>query len=139
MASDRIEKLIERYFEAETTLAEEREIRAYFTEKEVAPQLEQYRSLFQYVSASKEERFTGELAIRTRRVPYRWLAVAAVAVMAFGIYFGKSYQEQKEAEYAYQETRKALALLAENLDKGTKKVAYLNEFEKTKQKIYKHN
>lgn len=139
MASDRIEKLIERYFEAETTLAEEREIRAYFAQEEVAPQLEQYRSLFQYVSASKEERYMGEVAIRTRRVPYRWLAVAAVAVMAFGIYFGKSYQEQREAEYAYQETRKALALLAQNLDKGTKKVAYLNEFEKTKQKIYKHN
>jgi len=81
----------------------------------------------------------GEVAIRTRRYHYRWISVAAVAVLAFGIYFGKSYQEQREAEFAYQETRKALALLAENLDKGNKKVAYINQFEKTKQKIYKHN
>lgn len=139
MASDKIEKLVERYFEAETTLAEERAIRAYFETDEVAPHLEAYRPLFQYVSESKEERYMGEIGIRTRRISYRWVAVAAVAVMAFGIYFGKSYQEQRKAEYAYQETRKALALLAENLDKGTKKVAYLNEFEKTKQKIYKHN
>jgi len=139
MASDKIEKLLERYFEAETTPAEEREIRAYFASEEVAPHLEQYRPLFQYLNVAKEERYMGEVAIRSRRMNYRWISVAAVAVLAFGIYFGKSYQEQRDAEYAYQETRKALALLAENLDRGNKKLAYINEFEKTKQKIYKHN
>ena len=139
MASDRIEKLLEQYFEAETTTADERELRDYFNTDEVAPELEQYRPLFQYLNTAKEERYMGEVAIRTRRYHYRWISVAAVAVLAFGIYFGKSYQEQREAEYAYEETRKALALLAVNLDKGNKKVAYINEFEKTKQKIYKHN
>jgi hypothetical protein len=59
--------------------------------------------------------------------------------MVFGIYFGKNYQEQREAEYAYQQTKKALGLLASNLDRGTRKVAYLNEFQETKQKIYKNN
>ena len=139
MALDKIEKLLERYFEAETTTAEERELRAYFSSDEVAPHLEQHRPLFQYINAAKEERYMGEVAIRSRRINYRWISVAAVAVLAFGIYFGKSYQEQRKAEFAYQETRKALALLAVNLDKGNKKVAYINEFEKAKQKIYKHN
>ena len=59
--------------------------------------------------------------------------------MAFGIYFGNDYREQREAEFAYQETRKALSLLAQNLERGTEKVAYLNEFEQAKQKIYKNN
>lgn len=139
MASDRIEKLLEEYFEARTTTAQEQELRAYFNQEEIAPQLEQYRPLFQYLNAAKKERYMGEVTIRRRRYSYRWIGVAAVAILAFGIYFGKSYQEQREAEYAYQETRKALALLAVNLDKGNKKVAYINEFEKTKQKIYKHN
>ena len=139
MASDRIEKLLEQYFEATTSTAEEKELRVYFNSDEVAPQLEQYRPLFQYLNAAKEERYMGAVTITRRRYNYRWISVAAVAVLAFGIYFGKSYQEQREAEYAYQETRKALALLAENLDKGNKKLAYINEFEKTKQKIYKHN
>ena len=40
---------------------------------------------------------------------------------------------------AYQETKKALSLLATNLGKGTEKVAYLREFEETKQKIYNKN
>ena len=139
MASDRIEKLLELYFEAKTTTTEEQELRAYFSSGDVASNLEQYRPLFQYLNAAKEERYMGEVTIRRRSYNYRWISVAAVAVLAFGIYFGKSYQEQREAEYAYQETRKALALLAQNLDKGNKKVAYINEFEKTKQKIYKHN
>ena len=47
--------------------------------------------------------------------------------------------EQKEAEYAYNETRRALSLLASNLERGTEKVAYLNEFEQAKQKIYKND
>ena len=139
MALDKIGKLLEKYFEAETTLAEEKELRAYFSSKEVAPEHEPYRPLFQHISASQTERYEGEVTLRKPGVHLRWISVAAVAVLAFGIYFGKSYQEQREAEYAYQETRKALQLLAENLERGNQKVAYLNEFEKTKQKIYKHN
>lgn len=62
----------------------------------------------------------------------------------FGIYFGNEYQEKKnyeqeQARLAYNETKKALNLLASNFNRGTEKVAYLNEFENTKQKIYKHN
>ena len=139
MASDRIEKLLELYFEAETTTVEEQELRAYFSSDDVPSHLESYRPLFQYLNAAKEERYTRAVTLKTRRYNYRWISVAAVAVLAFGIYFGKSYQEQRKAEYAYEETRKALALLAQNLDKGNKKLAYINEFEKTKQKIYKHN
>ncbi|MBT8206573.1 MAG: hypothetical protein KJP14_00380 [Eudoraea sp.] len=139
MESDRIEKLLEKYFEATTTTAEEKELKDYFTQGEVASHLEQYAPMFTYFSAAKEERFTRQVSLKTKRYIYQWISVAAVAVIAFGLFFGKEYQEQKEAEYAYQETRKALSLLAENLDRGTEKVAYLNEFEVAKQKIYKNN
>ncbi|MBT8178177.1 MAG: hypothetical protein KJN96_03990 [Eudoraea sp.] len=139
MESDRIEKLLEKYFEAITTTAEEKELKDYFTQGEVASHLEQYAPMFTYFSAAKEERFTRQVSLKTKRYIYQWISVAAVAVIAFGLFFGKEYQEQKEAEYAYQETRKALSLLAENLDRGTEKVAYLNEFEVAKQKIYKNN
>ena len=139
MESDRIEKLLEKYFEATTTTAEEKELKDYFTKGEVASHLEQYAPMFTYFSAAKEERFTRQVSLKTRGYIYQWISVAAVAVIALGLFFGNKYQEQKEAEFAYQETRKALSLLAENLDRGTQKVAYLNEFETTKQKIYKNN
>ncbi|NNJ89159.1 MAG: hypothetical protein HKP53_07140 [Eudoraea sp.] len=139
MELDRIERLLEKYFEAQTTESEEQVLRDYFTGDNVAEHLEQYSSMFSYFSSAKQERFTKQVPLKTKKVYYRWISVAAVVVLAFGIYFGNQYQEKREAEYAYLQTKKALGLLAENLDRGTKKVAYLHEFEETKQKIYKNN
>lgn len=139
MELDNIEKLLEKYFEATSSVAEEETLRRYFTQEQVAPHLEQYASMFQYFSVAKEERFTKQVPLKPRRFNYKWISVAAVAVLVFGIYFGNQYQEKKQAEYAYNETKKALQLLAENFGKGTEKVAYLREFEETKQKIYNNN
>tara|TARA_R110002167_G_scaffold143481_20_gene332844 strand:- start:3377 stop:3796 length:420 start_codon:yes stop_codon:yes gene_type:complete len=136
MELDRIEKLLEKYFEATTTVAEEESLKAYFSKDGVATPLRQYAPLFQYFSEAKEERFTKQLPLKSKSGFYKWLSIAAVAVLIFGIYIGKGVYEQREAEYAYQETKKALDLLAENFNKGTEKVAYLNQFEATKQKIY---
>ncbi|WP_291864419.1 hypothetical protein [Maribacter sp.] len=143
MELNNIEKLLEKYFDATTTVAEEETLRTYFSQESVATHLEQYRPMFQYFSTTKEEQFTKQLALKPRNNYSKWISVAAVAVIAFGLYFGNTYQEQKlaeqkEAQYAYNETKKALDLLAQNFSKGTQKVAYLNEFEATKQKIYNY-
>ncbi len=143
MELGKIEKLLNKYFEATTTMAEENELKEYFLSEEVAPHLVKYAPLFNYLSHAKDERFTKQVPLKPRKYYYRWMSVAAVAVLALGIYFGsegyQNYQEQKQAEFAYNETRKALSLLASNLDRGTEKVAYLNEFEQAKQKIYKND
>lgn len=139
MELDNIEKLLEKYFDATATVAEEQTLRAYFAGDEVAPHLQQYAPMFGYFSAAKNERFTGEVPLKTRKTRSKWLSVAAIAVIVFGIYFGNKYKEQQQAEFAYNQTREALRLLAENLDRGTEKVAYLNEFEQTKQKIFNNN
>ncbi|UCD62238.1 MAG: hypothetical protein JSV59_06675 [Flavobacteriaceae bacterium] len=139
MALDKIEILLEKYFEATTTVAEEEQLRDYFSQDSVAPHLEQYTPMFTYFSKAKDERFTKQVPLKPRVSYHKWISIAAVAVMAFGIYFGNDYREQREAEFAYQETKKALSLLAQNLERGTEKVAYLNEFEQAKQKIYNNN
>ncbi|WP_411031993.1 hypothetical protein [Spongiimicrobium sp. 3-5] len=139
MELDSIEKLLEKYFEATTTVAEEETLRAYFSQEGVATHLKQYAPMFKYFSNAKEERFTKQVPLKPRNNYYKWISVAAVAVLTFGIYFGKSYQEQREAKYAYNQTKKALTLLAENFGRGTEKVAYLNEFEETKRKVYNKN
>ena len=139
MELDRIEKLLEKYFEATTTVEEEKQLRDYFSKDSVAPHLEQYAPMFTYFSIAKDERFTKQVPLKPRVSYHKWISIAAVAVIAFGIFFGNDYREQREAEYAYNETKKALNLLAQNLERGTEKVAYLNEFEQTKQKIYNNN
>jgi len=149
MELDKVEKLLKKYFEANTTVAEEETLREYFLQEKVAAHLERHKPMFGYFSKAKEERFTKQvpLALKTvgsKKSLYRWFSVAAAAVLMFGIYFGKSYQDeqqlkQQQAEYAYNETKKALDMLAENFGRGTEKVAYLNEFVEAKQKIYNQN
>lgn len=152
MELDSIEKLLEKYFEASTTTAEEEKLKQYFTQETVATHLEQYAPMFQYFSNAKEERFTKEVPLASNKIVarknyFRWASVAAV-VLLFGIYFGSTFSKTEsgltsdqlaEAEYAEKELKKALDLLSENFNKGTEKVAYLNEFETTKQKIYNTN
>ncbi|RAJ07420.1 hypothetical protein [Arenibacter echinorum] len=140
MELSNIEKLLERYFEANATVAEEEMLREYFAKEDVPLHLKEYAPMFQYFSIAREEKFTKQVPLKPRKKSYlKWISVAAVSILIFGIYLGRSYQEQKKAEYAYQETKKALSLLATNLGKGTEKVAYLREFEETKQKIYNKN
>ncbi|MDC6389505.1 hypothetical protein PP182_12480 [Maribacter sp. PR1] len=144
MESDKVEKLIEKYFEASTTLAEEEKLKEYFSKQDIPTHLERYAPMFQYFAIAKEERFTKQVPLKPRRNFYKWASVAAVAVLAFGIYFGNDYRQQKQAEQekallAYNQTKKAFALLAENFNKGAEKVAYLNEFQEAKEKIYNNN
>lgn len=143
MELDKIEKLIAKYFDASTTIAEEEILKVYFSEGDVASHLEQYAPMFQYFSIAKEERFTPQVFLenvvttKKKRFNYKWLSIAAVALVLFGVYYGNKVKEEREIDYAYQETKKALDLLAVNFNRGTEKVAHLNKFEETRQKLYK--
>ncbi|WP_190809094.1 hypothetical protein [Flagellimonas sp. S3867] len=63
--------------------------------------------------------------------------IGMISIIAFLI-FNHNKHQKKQAERAYNDTRKALQLLVSNLDKGLGKIAHLNQFEITLQKIYNH-
>lgn len=141
-----IEKLLEKYFEGNTSVSEEKELGDYFQGEDVATHLLRYKPIFNYFSEAREEKYTKQVPLkpRTHGNMYRWISVAAAVFLTFGIYFGKQYQDRKQlereqAEYAYEQTLRAFDLLAENFDRGREKVAYLKEFEQAKQKIYNDN
>lgn len=50
-----IEQLLERYWQCETSLEEEEILRAFFSQKDVPDELQQYRSLFAYEQQAKAE------------------------------------------------------------------------------------
>ena len=59
-----IEQLLERYWAAETTLEEEGILRAFFSQKDIPAELEQYRALFAYEVQETETRLSDEFDAR---------------------------------------------------------------------------
>lgn len=140
-----IEKLLEAYFEGNTSLSEEATLRSYFTGASVAPHLKEYVPLFSGLQAAKEEVLEKELVFseKTEKAPRAWwygiAASAAVVVIVAGFVFSQPSrsQEEQEALTAFNESKKAMLLLSENLNKGTEQLVLVNQFSETKNRILK--
>ena len=136
----RIEQLVDKYLNAETTLDEETILSDYFTGDLVATHLEQYKALFVYFAESKSERFTKTIQLKTQKSNWKWLSVAASVVLLFSVYGGYEYnqkQQMQEARLAFEHTQVAFQLLSRSLNKGTNAVMYLEKYETTANKIFK--
>ncbi len=132
-----IEKLLEKYLDAETSLAEENELKVYFSGDDVASHLEEYRTLFGYFTASKKEKFTKTIQLKSQKLNWKWLSVAASIVLLVSVYTGYQKNQQAKAEKIYNETKMAFNILSVNLNKGTTAISELQEFETTTNKILK--
>lgn len=160
MELNKIENILEKYFQGETSIAEENELKDYFSSSNVAKHLEQYQPIFGYFSQVKEQKSTQELEslartgeaipLQTKKRNVAWLSIAASAVVLLGIgtYFYISENTtpivaQSELgtydnpEKAFAETQKALALLSNNVNVGIESVQYIKEYEQSKNKIFK--
>lgn len=141
----KIEQLLEKYFDGLTTLAEEKELSAYFSSANVAPHLEQYRDMFGYFKAARLETPQHELKAlpknRTINIT-AWLSVAASVVVLLGVgsYFMLQDRQPENLgtfdnpEVAYRETQKALALLSGHINQGAQSVRYVEVYECAKDK-----
>jgi hypothetical protein len=132
-----IEKLLEKYLDAETSIAEENELKVYFSGDDVAPHLEEYRALFGYFTASKNEKFTKTIQLKSQKLNWKWLSVAASIVLLVSVYAGYQINQETKAEKVYNETQMAFNILSANLNKGTEAIVELQEFETTTNKILK--
>lgn len=143
-----IELLLDKYFDAETTIAEENTLKAYFASGNVAPHLAQYGPMFGYFAAQHEQHFDKKLPLKTKVSYTKWLSVAASLVLMCGmlawfINTNPPQQQQQDLgtydnpEEAFRETQKALSLVSSKVNIGMKSVNYLGEYEKTKQTVFK--
>lgn len=149
---NKIEALLERYFEGTTTLEEELALKTFFQGSSVPPHLECYRSMFSYFTKAKQEQMTRHIQTKSRRTTFVGWLVAASIVVLLGISF-ITWQFQAAApkalvktelgtytnpEEAYVATQKALFILSEQLNTGITSMRYLNEYEKSKKIIFKN-
>lgn len=135
MVLNNIEQLLEKYENGETTLKEEQQLKNYFSQETVAPHLVMYKPMFAYFKVNQEEQFTKTLPLKTKRIfNYKWLSVAAVAVLMIGFYFKSNNQNDlgtyEDPELAYNEVVKSLAMISNQFNKGTSTISYLNEINK---------
>ncbi len=147
MELNRIEKLLENYFQGETNLAEEQELKNYFTSGNVAPNLKQYQSVFGYFSEAKNEKFTKEIVIQNKKKNTVWLSIAASVTILLGVgvfsYLNMGTKTTGEfgtyddPEIAFRETQKALKMVSENVNVGIKSVEYVNEYQESRNLIFK--
>ncbi|RLK02490.1 hypothetical protein [Tenacibaculum discolor] len=115
-----IEKLLNKYLDAETTLQEEQALQEYFTSSNVAPHLQEYSMMFGYFKQSKDETFTKTIQLKPEKTKknWKWLSVAASVVLLFSVFMGneeyKKYQQRKQ----FAQIKEALQLVSVNLNKG---------------------
>lgn len=139
----KIERLIEKYLEAETTLEEEKMLKNYFSFNEVPSHLEPYKSMFTYFKNSSLDQSSKSITLpKEEESNYlKWLSVAAMLIFFIGVFsvYQKDLKEKEEARQAYYETQKALDMIAQTLNKGNNAIAQLQVFEDTQNKIFKSN
>lgn len=147
-----IEKLVEKYLDAETTLQEEKVLQEYFTSDNVAPHLYEYSYMFSYFKQSKDETFTKTIQLkpeRTNKKNWKWLSVAASVVLLFSVFKGHDEYQKYQTRKQFAQVKEALQMVSVNLNKGNEAlyavsnninkgqdaIGHLNTYEDTVNKV----
>ena len=141
----KIEKLLDAYFEGNTSLEEERILRNYFTQDIVPANLQEYKLMFDYFANSKAEVSSQPIQVKPIKKAWnlKWLSIAASLLLLFAIYkinlntSDFSDKERVEAQKAYVESQKAFKLISKSLQRGNGAIAYAQDYQVTKNKIFK--
>lgn len=138
-----IKELLDRYWEGETSIKEEKLLRTYFNSNQVAKELEPFRPLFVYYKEQKAKTTTQSFEnLKRKPIVHRllptWLTVAAsvlILLMAGTFCYVNQTNSSpsvfaadetlkdtyEDPEKAYKEAKAALFLISKGLNKGMKK------------------
>jgi len=150
-----IEKLLEKYYEGETSLQEEHHLREFFLSSEVPVHLQEHKPMFVFYTQESQEQIKSDFQkkllrklqtgttirhIVARRQFLIPLSIAATFILLFGLAYTfrmipfranpQPYGTISDPQLAYIETRKALLLVSENLNLGINQAKQLESFQK---------
>ncbi|HKJ48961.1 MAG TPA: hypothetical protein VJ973_07715 [Christiangramia sp.] len=144
MELSKIEKLLERYDEGETSLAEEKLLREYFLRNEIPEHLKSYQLMFMFSNKQANEKLQEEPEVRSTNKWYAWTSIAAIFIVALGIFFFNDNSLRlnendlgtiTEEEVALEKAKETLAMVSQFMNEGKSDLVYLKEFNNTKNKI----
>ncbi len=150
MESNKVEQLLEAYFEGATTLEQEKQLRTYFTGPNVAPHLESYTVMFSAFAKAKEETYDIPIQLpnQKKKINFRRLSgVAAIAIIAIAlaVQFSNtkitggdtivtSYESE---EVAIEKTKQALGIMGKIFNESTAQLGAVNEYNTTTSSFFK--
>lgn len=145
MSSQKIEKILERYFHGETSLAEEQRLRNFFLKEELPSHLEELREQFLFYEQEKDhklpETFDEELfdAIdkqerskrASRRAVFYYVSSVAAAILIIitvFISFDPKTGNSREAEEAFAQASQVLYFVSDKFIKGSNPLERVKRF-----------
>lgn len=151
-----IEELLEKYYNGETSLEEERKLHWYFQTHEIPMHLRPDAEIFRYHYKRTREEASPELSDKLSKLvdeqdkksrfiipvrSIRWISGIAASILillSLWIGIGRDTIQQRhpgkfadtfdDPQLAYLETKKALLLVSEKLNTGTKELQHLKKY-----------
>ena len=147
-----IDALLERYYDAQTSEAEEQRLKDFFLHEEVPAHLQAEKEMFLQLQATDvpeglEERLSQSIdrwGKKHRTLRLQWIgSIAASLLLLFGAGWYLQEPPRKDTcatpEEAYMEAQKALVLFSTVLNKGMKQMDVLQETTERVEKIFTYN
>ncbi|MEJ1241354.1 hypothetical protein WBG78_24605 [Chryseolinea sp. T2] len=162
MDSSRLQQLLQKYWEGETTLEEEQLLKDYFQSNEVSDELRDVASMFQYFNQAKKNNLNDITFDRTlmdkvsakpregraRNLIFNSMRIAAgvVVVIAATWFIRKEIRQSTPQEVidtyddpklAFEETKKALMMISKSFGTAQEQAKKINLFNEAQEEIQK--
>ncbi|WP_019038396.1 hypothetical protein [Psychroflexus tropicus] len=136
-----IRHLLQLYEEGESSLEQEKELKAYFSSGHYDEAFKEYALLFQFFEAESGTQHPGEVVLPKQKSRFSWMNIAASICIIIGALWFYQYQVEQEklaeARVAFEKTQNALNLISLNMNKGLEKLEYVEVFSEKKNEILK--
>jgi len=162
MDSKRIEELLNKYWNCETSLEEEQQLKEYFSGTHIPDQWKETAALFRYFEESKKKSLTdssfdGRVMKnvhkpegKMRKLVINSLRIAAgVAVLVAATWFVRKEIRQStpqavvdtydDPQLAFEETKKALQMISKSFGAAEQQAKKINLFNEAQEEIQKKN
>ncbi len=130
-----IDKLLEKYWNGETSLEEEKVIKSHFKSN---PALNNEGHYFRFLAKQKTQKYEGSKAISRKKA---WLSAAAtitIGVITAALVFNDAKKDPfaiDDPEKAFQATKKALMMIGSELNQGQNHTLELTKINKAKEEL----
>jgi hypothetical protein len=161
MDSNKIDALLQKYWNCETSLEEEQQLRDYFKSGNIPEQQKETAALFRYFELQKKKSlsdvsFDAKVLSKTgkagkdvfMKVAYNTMRIAAgVAVLLVAMWFIRNEVRKDtpqamvdtydDPKLALEETKKALLMISKGFGRAQKETKKINMFNEAKEEIQK--